>query len=247
MCRLIRGTRIYYDPGVYCSFGVAFPIGIWLRHDWDWRNHHVIAWGPGHARPGNWWTQPSRNRVAPRGVAVWHGPSRTVAGVGRSVDRGWSADTFRAARATPSSPAPMMANRGGVGERGSRPGTVPGFSTEFRGGATPQTAQRPGFANNGATQPSGQRSGMTMSIPPTVSRPAPEVRGQISGGGYGGSTSGASAFGGSESSAEARQSSVRGVESRSTMSAPAPAPAPRPSPPPQQSQPSQSSGSTRRK
>ncbi|HXR06661.1 MAG TPA: DUF3300 domain-containing protein [Candidatus Acidoferrum sp.] len=234
---------IYYNPGVYCSFGVAFPIGIWLRHDWDWRNHHVITWGPGHARPGNWWTQAPRNRVAPRGVTVWHGPSRTTAGVGRSVDRGWSADTFRAARTTTPAPAPMTANRGGAGARESRPGTVPGFSTEFRGGATPQTAQRPGI---GASQPSGGRPGATLSVPPTVSRPAPLAPGQTGGSGHGGGTSGG-AFGGSESSAEARQSSVRGVESRSTMSAPAPAPAARPSPPPQQSQPSQSSGSSRKK
>ncbi len=205
---------IYYDPGVYCSFGVGFPIGIWLRHDWDWRNHQVITWGPGHARPGNWWSQAPRNRVAPRGVGVWHGPGRSTATASRSVDRGWSADTFRTARPTPSTPAPTVANRGGARPEESRPGTGPGFSSGFRGGA----------------------AGV-----PTVSRPAPDVREQTGGG-----ASGGGAFGGSESSSEARQSSARGVESRSTMTAPAPAPASRP----QASQPaqsSQSSGSSRRK
>ncbi len=195
---------IYYDPGVYCSFGVGFPIGIWLRHDWDWRNHHVITWGPGHVRPVNWWSQPPRSRVAPRGVGIWHGPARPTAVAGRSVDRGWSADTFRPARVASPAPAPMGANRNATAARESRPGTVPGFSSEVRGGATPPTAQRPAI---------------TMSPPPTVSRPAPEVRAPS-----GGSTYGGGAFGGSESAAAARQSSVRGVESRSTMSAPAPAP-----------------------
>jgi hypothetical protein len=206
---------IYYDPGVYCTFGVGFPIGVWLRHDWDWRNHHVITWGPGHTRPGNWWTQAPRNRVAPRGVTVWHAPGRSAGTAARSVDRGWSADAFRPARVMPSSPAPMPAIRAGTGAGGSRPGTVPGFSSGFRGDA--------------------------MNVPPTVSRQAPAIREQTGGG-----MSGGGAFGGSESSSEARQSSVRGVESRSTMTAPAPAPASRPQPS-QPAQSSQSSESSHRK
>ena len=46
---------IYDDPGIYCTFGIGFPIGPWLGYDWDWRNHRVIAWGAGHQRPGDWW------------------------------------------------------------------------------------------------------------------------------------------------------------------------------------------------
>ena len=34
---------IYDDPGIYCTFGIGFPIGPWLGYDWDWRNHHLIA------------------------------------------------------------------------------------------------------------------------------------------------------------------------------------------------------------
>jgi hypothetical protein len=256
-------NTIYYDPGVYCSFGVGFPIGLWLRHDWDWRNHHVITWGPGHSRPRNWWSQPPRNRVAPGGVGIWHAPPRAAAGAARNADRGWSADTFRPARVTPPAPAPMPGNRTATAPRESRPGTVPGFSSGLRGGATfapgesrPGTV--PGFSTElrgGATPAPGARPAIGASSPPTVSRPAPIVRGPFGGGAFGASSSGGGAFGGSESSSEARQSSVRGVQSRSTMSPPAAAPsapvrsAPPPSPPPSHSsppsQPSQSSGPSR--
>ena len=44
---------IYYQPGVYCSFGIGFPIGVWLGFDWDWRHHHLITLGTGpFASPG---------------------------------------------------------------------------------------------------------------------------------------------------------------------------------------------------
>ena len=46
---------IYYQPGVYCTFGVGMPIGGWLIYDWDWRSHRVISWGRDHPRPGGWW------------------------------------------------------------------------------------------------------------------------------------------------------------------------------------------------
>jgi hypothetical protein len=221
---------IYYDPGINCSFGVGFPIGLWLPYDWDWRHHHVFAWGPGHPRPGNWWTQPGRNRVAPRGVTVWHGPGRVANGGAGRADRGFAPETFRPARLTaPAAPAPPVgraavapsANRPGivlptgraaVAPSANRPGIVPNSSGEIRIGAAPQTWQN---LSRGVTAPS------------TSSAHAPESR----------APSGGGAFGGSESSSEARQSSVRGVESRSSTPASAPA---------QSSRPSQSSGSSSR-
>jgi hypothetical protein len=226
-------NTIYYDPGIYCTFGVGFPIGLWLGYDWDWRNHHVIAWGPGHPRPVNWWSQPPRNRVAPRGVAVWHPPGRASAGVAGGADRGFAPQAFWPVRSTPSSsPAPVGASRPAVSTGGSRPGTVPGFSTGISHGGAP---------------PSAGRAPIPTSSPPPISH---------SFSGFGGSSGGVSssfgggAFGGSESSSQARESSARGFESRSTMSAPAPAPsAPErssaPSSPERSSAPSsQSSGSS---
>ena len=193
-------NTIYDNPGVYCSFGVGFPIGIWLTHDWDWRNHRLFEWGPGHPRPVNWWSQPPRNRVAPRGVAIWHGPVRGSAGVARSPDRGFAAETFRPARlAAPAAPASLAVSRPAPAQE-NRPGVVPDSSRGIRIGAAP---------------PTWQNLSRGMSPPATVSRPAPAV-----GGTFGGGAAGGGAFGGSESSSQARQSSVRGVESRSTMSAP---------------------------
>ena len=187
---------IYYDPGIHCSFGVGFPIGLWLPYDWDWRHHHVFAWGREHPRPGNWWTQPGRNRVAPRGVTVWHGPGRLATGGAGRADRGFAPQTFRPARLTaPANPAPPM-GRTAVAPPANRPGIVPNSSGEIHVGAAPQTWQN---LSRGMTAPS------------TSPAHAPESR----------APSGGGAFGGSESSSQARQSSVRGVESRSAPPAPA--------------------------
>jgi len=234
-------NTIYYDRGVFCSFGVGFPIGLWLTHDWDWHNHHLIVWGAGHSRPANWWSQPPRNRVASRGVTVWHAPVRTPGGVAGGVagraDRGFAAETARPVRLTaPSTPAPLADRPGTVpGSLGGRAGTVPGLSSG-RAGTVPgpsigRAGEAPGFSTEigrGAAPSSGARADGGVISLPSVSRPAPEVRAPSVGSAFGGG----GAFGGSESSSEARQSSMRGVESRSTISAPAPAPAARPSEPP---------------
>jgi hypothetical protein len=227
-------NTIYYDPGVFCSFGVGFPIGLWLTHDWDWRNHHLIVWGAGHSRPANWWSQPPRNRVAPRGVAVWHAPVRAAGGVTGGVagraDRGFATEPVRPVRLTaPSTPAPLADRAGTVpGASGGRAGTVPGASSG-RAGTVPgpsvgRAGEVPGFSTEigrGVAPSSGARAGGGVISLPSVSRPAPEVRAPSVGSAFG---SGVGAFGGSESSSEARQSSMRGVESRSTISAPAVAP-----------------------
>ena len=224
-------NNIYYDSGFYCTFGVGFPIGLWLRHDWDWRNRHLIEWGPGHPRPAHWWTEPARNRVAPPNATVWRGPARGTGVAAGGADRGFATGTVRNTQrlAAPSSPAPRE-NRGGTVAvaPGTHVETTPRISTEIGRVATPSAGVRPGVEVN------------TF---PSVSRTAPAVRAPSAG-----SSSGGGAFGGAESSFEARQSSVRGVESRSTISAPSPhyeapsapashyeAPAPQPahsSPPP---------------
>jgi hypothetical protein len=187
---------IYDDPGIYCTFGIGFPIGPWLGYDWDWRNHRVIAWGAGHPRPGDWWQRAPGNRQAPQGVAVWHPASRVSAPAFRGADRGFSAETSSATRVNiPATPAPQEGLQ-------SRTVVAPRTGTPASGGMTAGGA-RAEVAPREAAPAAAAR-------PAIESRPAPEVREAPS----------VSAFGGPESSSEARESSARGVESRSTMSAP---------------------------
>jgi hypothetical protein len=99
---------IYYQSGVYCSFGIGFPIGLWMGYDWDWRNHHLISWGPGHERPQGWWhTSPGRRPGISGGETIWR-PQRPagsviLAGGNHGLqDRGFSSSYL------PRSPAPRV-------------------------------------------------------------------------------------------------------------------------------------------
>lgn len=200
---------IYDDPGIYCTFGIGFPIGPWLGCDWDWRNHHVIAWGAGHPRPGDWWRRTPGNRQAPQGVPIWHPASRVAASASRGADRGFSAATYGAARVhTPATPAPQegLQARAGIAPRA---GVAAASRGMIVGGARPEVAPRE-VAPAAVSRPAIESRPAAQTRPPVEARPAPQVREQPS----------VSAFGGPESSFEARQSSARGVESRSTMSAP---------------------------
>ena len=91
----------YYDPGViysqppppngwWLSFGIGFPVGLWLNHDFDWRGRHIFVWHRDHPRPRDWWHQPPGHRPPPpmgsRGGNVWHPRPGVVPG---RVDRGW--------------------------------------------------------------------------------------------------------------------------------------------------------------
>ncbi len=188
---------IYDDPGIYCTFGIGFPIGPWLGYDWDWRNHRVIAWGAGHQRPGDWWQRAPANRQVPQGVAVWHPASRVSSSASHGVDRGFSAATYSAARMhIPATPAPQegLQSRAGIAPRA---GVAAASGGIIVGGARTEASPR-------------EAAPAAVSRPSVEFRPAPEVREQPS----------VSAFGGPDNAFEARQSSARGFESRSTMSAP---------------------------
>jgi hypothetical protein len=70
---------IYYQSGVYCTFPFALPVGLWLVHDWNWRNHGLVFWGPGHPRPDGWWHETPGQRhsfIARNQMPVWHGGAR---------------------------------------------------------------------------------------------------------------------------------------------------------------------------
>jgi hypothetical protein len=85
-------NEIYYTPGFYCTFGVGWSIGFWMVHDWDWRRHRLITWGPGHWRPDGWWRWNPGRRFEEMGRAratVWRSGAHFGALAWRPEDRGW--------------------------------------------------------------------------------------------------------------------------------------------------------------
>src|ERR1700722_1283423 len=89
---------IYEDPGVYCTFPFALPLGVWLGYDWDWHHHGVVRWGPGHPRPGNWWHQTPVERhtyLAGHPRAVWDDGGTRAVGARGGWHRGFATPTER--------------------------------------------------------------------------------------------------------------------------------------------------------
>jgi hypothetical protein len=106
---------IYTQPGIYCTFGIGFPIGGWLGFDWDWHHHHLISWGPGHPRPHDWWQRsPGARHNFGRDTGLWR---PNVPRGGRVIiaggDRGYGASESRAFRVAPR-PAPRSGIRPAV-------------------------------------------------------------------------------------------------------------------------------------
>jgi hypothetical protein len=81
--------EVYYQSGFGITFGIGFPIGIWLNCDFDWHHHNLIVWNHDHPRPANWWHEPPRQRDMGR-TTIWHPHNNPgVVGLNRG-DRGWS-------------------------------------------------------------------------------------------------------------------------------------------------------------
>ncbi len=80
--------QVYYQSGFGISFGIGFPIGLWLDCDFDWGHHNIIVWGHDHPRPPNWWHEPARQRDT-RHTTVWRPENRPRAGEENRGDRGW--------------------------------------------------------------------------------------------------------------------------------------------------------------
>ena len=105
---------IYYQPGVYCTFGIGFPIGVWLGYDWDWRHHHLIRWGPGHLRPQGWWQRPPgarRQGITVNNSNLWRPRTRAPSPIVAGGDRGYENRPVSRASAAPRVPAPREASR----------------------------------------------------------------------------------------------------------------------------------------
>ena len=81
--------RPYGSP--FISFGMGFEVGAWLNYDFDWRNHHLIAWGHGQPRPADWWSRRpgERPRVELARATVWQ-PGNRPGLAARGLDRGYS-------------------------------------------------------------------------------------------------------------------------------------------------------------
>ena len=85
---------VYYQSaygGSFVSFGIGFPIGVWLNCDFDWHRHNLIFWDDAHPRPANWWheTPAQRTVVLDRHPNVWHPTARPAGVVVNQGDRGW--------------------------------------------------------------------------------------------------------------------------------------------------------------
>jgi len=193
--------QVYYQTCYgppFISFGIGWPIGLWLNCDFDWGHHNIIVWGRDHPRPPNWWHEPPRQRNTghttvwrrdnhPGAVAVNRGDrgygvprnQPVVAAVGRSVSDSAAPRRTPAPAARPEAPA----------TRASMPAARPAPAAVERS----QPISRP--ESNGAfigIQSShdtrtysdrGQQSMQAITHSEPVSRPAPEMS---SGGGGGG-------------------------------------------------------------
>jgi len=94
--------QVYYQTCYgppFISFGIGWPIGLWLNCDFDWGHHHIIVWGRDHPRPPNWWHEPPRQRN-PGQVTVWHPHNDPGAVVVHGGDRGWSVANNRTVAAS---------------------------------------------------------------------------------------------------------------------------------------------------
>ena len=230
--------QVYYQTGYgspFITFGIGFPIGLWLDCDFDWGHHNLIVWGHDHPRPSNWWREPSRQRDTGH-ATVWRRDNYPVAaGVNRG-DRGYGVPNNRpgvatvgrsmsdsaAARRTPAPAARPEAPATRAAMPVARPAvTTVGRSVSDSAAArrTPAPAARPEAPATRTSMP------VARTAPAPVERSQPINRPESSG-----------ALIGIQSSRDTKAFSNRGQQSVQTVthSAPAPQPAPvsRPAPAP---------------
>jgi hypothetical protein len=86
---MVYFQRPFGNP--FISFGLGFAVGGWLNYDFDWRNHHLLAWGQGQPRPADWWSRrPSERPQAELArTTVWHASNRPSPAA-QGLDRGYS-------------------------------------------------------------------------------------------------------------------------------------------------------------
>ncbi len=119
----------------YLTFGVGFPIGLWLNHDCDWRHHALIVWHRDHPRPRDWWSRRPAERNRPtivgdrvtvpnhltENATVWRPRNRAGVAVAAGRDRGWAGRDV--IHSQPAAPRPERAPERPAG-RGPEPAPV---------------------------------------------------------------------------------------------------------------------------
>ncbi len=93
---------VYYQScfgAPFISFGVGWPIGVWLNCDFDWGYDNLVVWNRYHPRPVNWWRERPDERAAmlAKQTTVWHPVNRRNVARGNSGDRGWNNPGWRSA------------------------------------------------------------------------------------------------------------------------------------------------------
>ena len=94
--------QVYYQTCYgppFITFGIGFPIGLWLNCDFDWGNFNIIFWGNGYSRPSNWWHESSRQRDMGH-AGVWHANNHPGAVAANRGDRGYGVPYNRPGAAT---------------------------------------------------------------------------------------------------------------------------------------------------
>jgi len=89
--------QVYYQTAYgspYITFGIGFPIGLWLDCDFDWGRHNLIVWGRDHPRPSNWWHEPPRQRDMGH-TTVWRSNNHPGAVTVKRGDRGYGVPNNR--------------------------------------------------------------------------------------------------------------------------------------------------------
>jgi hypothetical protein len=131
--------QVYYDSAFgspFITFGIGWPVGLWLDGDFDWRNHHLLNWDRGHSRPANWWHEPSRQRNFGN-ATVWNSGNHAGNLQSNRGDRGWNGtSTARTTtpaftRVQPTWQAPLQ-NQPVINARQSAPAPVQHFAPVSR-------------------------------------------------------------------------------------------------------------------
>ena len=224
-------AQVYYEPpppgGYWTSWGVGFPIGIWLDGDLDWRQRHIFFWPHDHFRPSGWWHEAPERRPRPptgdHGVAVWRPHDAPARWQAPKVDRGWPVAN-RETRAVPSPrEMPRTTERPGITSRPAerpapRPVERPVIPSQPVERPVPRPVERPAIAPQPVERPAPRPVAPPVLAPRPVQRPAapapryvPPARGALIGVG---------------SAQDTHAYSTRGQTSRGVISRPA-APAPR--------------------
>ena len=195
--------QVYYDTAdgsPYVTFGIGWPIGVWLDCDFDWGNGNLIYWDRDHPRPRNWWHEPPRQRDMGH-TTVWRPNNHPGAFAANRGDRGWNNNpisrptTPAFARPEPAREIPQenehinnIPQRAPAPVERQEPVSRPESSGAFTGiQSAPDTRI---YSNRGQQSMQTIQRSAPVSRPVPVSRPAPAMSSGGGGGGGGGHNSG---------------------------------------------------------